>query len=74
MAGLIKLILLTLIATLAMQLWRRLQRPKSITAQPAEAMLPCVYCQTHIPKSEVIYYRDQAFCSKAHKQQYIDKR
>ena len=34
--------------------------------QSQESMVPCLYCQTHVPASEALHHVDKTFCSKEH--------
>ena len=41
------------------------------TGQNQESMLPCHYCQVHVPASEAIYHGDKTFCQKAHLEAWL---
>ncbi len=34
--------------------------------KPQESMLPCEYCQTHVPASEAVHHAEKSFCKNQH--------
>ena len=77
--GLIRIVIIVALAWLAWQLIKatlrrtgRLRGPgQRNKAEAGEKMLPCARCGVHVPASESFRYRDLAFCSQAHQQEYL---
>ena len=46
-------------------------KQRQATKKLNEAMVPCSYCQLHLPKSEAIARDGLFFCSAEHQQQYF---
>lgn len=77
--GLIRILIILVLAYLAWQLIKAtltrtglLRGPDTRNkAEAGEKMLPCARCGVHVPSSQAFRYRDLAFCSEAHQQDYL---
>jgi len=79
--GLFRLIIILAIAYFAYQLFVSWQRPpprssrrsKPQTRPQVENVVPCHFCQLHIPEAEAIQKNGRYYCSVQHLQQDLDK-
>lgn len=47
------------------------RQPTPPTEKPAGTLVICAYCGVHCPADSSFRYQDNAFCSKAHLDQYF---
>ena len=71
--GLIKLIILGVLAWLAITLWRRAQltRQRNTTSatkpDQAPVMVRCAHCQVHLPQDRALRAHDSWYCCAEHR-------
>lgn len=72
------LILILAIVLLAFTLRALFHRPTIKRNGPknkiGEKMVPCAVCNLHLPTSEAFHEGDLSFCSREHRQQWLDSR
>ncbi len=42
--------------------------------QPAEKVVQCEHCRTHLPEKTAVKHEEHHFCNEEHKQQYLDNK
>ena len=52
----------------AVWLWRRIKRPPSAKAEPAQPapMVRCAHCGVHVPRDHALVQGTRWYCSQAH--------
>lgn len=71
------LILILAIVLLAFILKTLFRNPVSVKRNRSqnklgEKMVPCAVCDLHLPASEAFHEGEQYFCSREHRQQWLD--
>ena len=71
------LILILAIALLAFILKTLFGKPVPVNRSRSEKklgekMVPCAVCELHLPASEAVHEGGQYFCSREHRQQWLD--
>jgi uncharacterized protein len=69
------LILILAIALLAFILKALFHKPAPVKRSPnkfGEKMVPCAVCELHLPASEAVREGERYFCSREHRQQWLD--
>lgn len=71
------LILILAIALLAFILKTLFRRPASVKRNGSqkkfgEKIVPCTVCDLHLPASEAFHEGEQFFCSREHRQQWLN--
>lgn len=70
--GLMRLLLICVVAYLAYFAWRNYQAKQRIARQQAansiKQTIRCAYCDAHTPKDHAISANGQWYCSEQHKQ------
>lgn len=68
--GLIRLVLLAILAAGAWWLWRKVKRlsakDRDNRLPQATPMVRCEHCQLHLPQPSAIRHQDRWYCSDAH--------
>jgi uncharacterized protein len=70
--GLIKLILLLVLAVIVYRLWRQMKtaqadKRRSTSPPPAPRMVRCAQCQLHLPENLALRQDDRWYCSSEHR-------
>lgn len=70
--GLIKLIIVLVLAVIAYRFWRRMKAAQaagrhSTSPPPAPRMVRCTQCQLHLPENLALRRDDKWYCSSEHR-------
>lgn len=74
--GLIRLIILGVVVWLCLRMVRQFQAAqlrKSASRKKIDQsnMVPCAFCNVHLPENQAVPHGDLWFCSDAHKNKYL---
>ena len=78
--GLIRLLLLLLLAWVIWQLIRKAlvrptdRQPPAESGMNGQRMVRCQQCGVHVPEALALWHDDRSFCSKEHQHDWLEQR